>query len=71
MPFFLSHFFKKNSSLQVKFHPRAKTQAELRAKIEVAWDALEPQFIRNAADSIQRRARAIIQAHGGPLPRSF
>ena len=57
--------------MQVKFHPRAKTQAELRAKIEVAWDALEPQFIRNAADSIQRRAQAIIHAQGGPLPRSF
>ena len=41
------------------------------AKIEAAWDALEPQFIRNAANSLHRRAQAIIAAQGGPLPRSF
>ena len=57
--------------MQVKTYPRARTEQELRVKIEEAWGLLEPQFIRNAANSMQRRAQAIIAAQGGPLPRSF
>ena len=57
--------------MQVKAHPRAQNKEELRAKIVAAWEELEPEFIRNAADSMQRRAQAIINAFGGPLPRGF
>ena len=52
-------------------HPWAQNEPELMAMIYYAWDQLELQFIRNAANSMQRRAQAILDTQGGSLPRSF
>ena len=51
-------------SLQVKTHPRATNLVELRAKILQAWDELDPEAIRMAAQSLRDRSLAIKAAHG-------
>ena len=60
---------------KVKAHPVPKSRQELIHKIQVAWDELDPQGIRNAYMSLDRglrgRARAIVAAHGENLPRNF
>ena len=58
-------------SLQVKVHPQVQSLPELRGRIEVAWDQLEPAFIRNAANSLRTRAQRIIDAQGKPIPRRW
>ena len=44
---------------------------ELRQKIVAAWDDLSEAEIRRAAMSLRKRARDIVAAEGGKLPRSY
>ena len=53
---------------QVKTHPRATNLVELRAKILQAWDDLDPESIRMAAQSLRDRSLAV-KAANGDYPR--
>ena len=57
--------------MQVKIQPHTDDLGVLRQRIVTAWDELEPQFIRNAAASLPRRAQLVINAQGKPIPRRW
>ena len=55
---------------KVRAHPVAGNLVELRQKIVAAWDDLSEAEIRRAAcEGLKHRARDIVAADGGKLPR--